>query len=315
MRILRLCIPFVLISTLCAWNAAGHKTVAFIAYRNLNARARANVDRLLQSHPDYSRWVEGVPEKDRALEAFLHSSIWADEIKGDPRYQNQPPDAKPPEHPEYPDMFRHQNWHYIDTPLIGEFDALHIDESNTTWRNPPTAISQIRVMETILRDRKGSDAAKAWAIGWLVHLIGDLQQPLHCVARYSNDASGKLVDDQGGNRVALQGKQHNLHSLWDGAAGEDSSSASVSALGTDLMSVWTLKSLCYKRRPDPRVWVNEGAQLSIAFVYRGLAGAPSNEGAIDVSASYRRVAEAMGGEQVALGGYRLADELNRLLSK
>jgi hypothetical protein len=308
-RIHRFVVPLVLAATLHAWNAAGHRTVAFIAYRSLTEPARARVDRLLQSHPDYSRWVEGVPPADRPLEAFLHASVWADEIKSDPRYQDEPKDQIP----SYPDTFRHRNWHYIDKPLVGEFDALSYDENNKTWRNPPTAVSQIRVMEDILRDKHSSDAAKAWAIGWLIHLVGDLQQPLHCVSRDSkNPETGKMEDDQGGNKVRLAGAEHNLHAFWDDALGKETDTPSVKTLGTDLLAVSATPD---KKKSDPNAWVEEGSRLSIAFVYRGLAGARSEQGMITVPTAYSHVAKSVAQQRVTLGGYRLAALLNRLLAK
>lgn len=316
MRIPRIGLLLAAASTLWAWNAAGHKTVAFIAYQKLSQRARANVDRLLPSHPGYSHWIEGVPVADRPLEAFLHAAIWADEIKGDPNYRDEPHDAQPPQHPSYPDRFRHRDWHYIDTPLIGEFGALRVDTSNTAWRNPPNAVSQIAVMETLLRDHKSSDAAKAWALGWLIHLVGDLHQPLHCVGRYGTDpATGKLVDDQGGNRVRLNGKQHNLHAFWDDALGEDASTASVSAVGGDLIAASSVSDTRGQSNGKPNQWVDEGARLSIGFVYSGLAGAPSENGAITLPAAYRRVAEGVAEQRATLGGYRLANLLNKLLGR
>jgi hypothetical protein len=118
-RTLRLVSLLILCSTLHAWNAAGHRTIAYIAYRNLNDRTRQRIDLLLLSHPDYSRWIEDIPENERPLAAFLHASVWADEIKGDSRYQNEPRGAAPSEQTTYPDTFRHQNWHYIDQPLAG----------------------------------------------------------------------------------------------------------------------------------------------------------------------------------------------------
>jgi len=308
-RIHRFVVPLLLVATVYAWNAAGHRTVAFIAYRSLTEPARARVDRLLESHPDYSRWVEGVPAADRPLEVFLHASVWADEIKGDPRYQDEPKDQKP----SYPDTFRHRTWHYIDKPLIGEFDALTYDETNKTWRNPPTAVSQIHVMEGILRDKRSSDAAKAWALGWLIHLVGDLQQPLHCSSRDTkNPETGKMEDDQGGNKVRLAGAEHNLHAFWDDALGKETDTPSVKTLGIDLLAVAPAPD---KKKSDPNAWVDEGSRLSIAFVYRGLAGAPSDQGAIKVPAAYSHVAKSVAQQRVTLGGYRLAALLNRLLAK
>ena len=314
MRAAKFALIFLLAGSVEAWNAAGHRTIAYIAYRNLGDGPRARVELLLRSHPDYARWVEGVPAERRPLEAFLHASVWADEIKGDPRYKNEPRDAAPEVRPSYPDLFRHQNWHYIDEPVRGEFAAVKIDDGlNRGWRNRPTVLSQIGTMKSILADRRASDAAKAWALAWLIHLVGDVHQPLHCVSRYAMDAStGKLADDAGGNRVRLLGNgAHNLHAYWDDLLDEDASEAAVKELGDGLMAT----NSPGKGKTTEKDWQAEGAQLAVGFVYPGLARAKEERGALAVPRQYRVVATAVAGRRVAAAGYRLAQMLNKLASK
>lgn len=289
--------------SLWAWNKTGHKTVAFIAYRELSLRAKASVDLLLPFHPDYARWVAEVPEGRRPLITFLDAAIWADEIKQDPDYRDEPPDAARSAHPAYPDHLRHRNWHYIDTPLVGAFDALTVDASDTAWRNPPNAVSQIGVMESILRHEDNPDAERAWALVWLIHLTGDLHQPLHCVSR---------MHDQGGNQVLLRGRWKNLHELWDEALGTDSSPAAVESLGMNLIRAAEAGEIEPVKRANAGDWVEEGTRLSIQFVYPGLAGASAPDGTISVPPAYRRVAAGIAARRVTLAGFRLAALLNRI---
>lgn len=58
------------------------------------------------------------------------------------------------------------------------------------------------------------DVAKSYAFRMLVHLIGDLVQPMHSMARFSSDDP---KGDKGGNYFSLASKYgvKNLHSLWD----------------------------------------------------------------------------------------------------
>ena len=53
------------------WNATGHKAISLIAYGQLLPATRAKVDQLLAQHPDYSKWIAGVPTADRGRAAFL----------------------------------------------------------------------------------------------------------------------------------------------------------------------------------------------------------------------------------------------------
>ena len=58
------------------------------------------------------------------------------------------------------------------------------------------------------------DVAKSYAFRMIVHLIGDLVQPLHSMGRYNADYP---TGDKGGNAFDLTYRYgvDNLHSLWD----------------------------------------------------------------------------------------------------
>ena len=64
-------------------------------------------------------------------------------------------------------------------------------------------------VETTLRSDSASTEDKILALKFLVHLVGDIHQPLH-VGRKA---------DKGGNgvRVKYYGRTTNLHAVWDGA--------------------------------------------------------------------------------------------------
>ncbi len=61
--------------------------------------------------------------------------------------------------------------------------------------------------EDVLRDKKSKPVAKALALKWLVHLVGDIHQPLHV---------GRACD-RGGNstEVSWFKAKSNLHKVWD----------------------------------------------------------------------------------------------------
>ncbi len=303
----------VLCSNLQGWNGAGHRTIAYIAYRQMDARTRERVDAVLTAHPDYARWVQGIPDGDRALAAFLHASVWPDEIRSDPRYQNDPREPVIGFAAPYPDQFRHQNWHYIDEPLTGEGARLEIDDAvNPDWREAPNVMTQIRAMEAVISNGKSSREAKAWALAWLIHLVGDIHQPLHCASRYTREgAQGKWENDAGGNRVRLAGPYHNLHGLWDGLMGEDDATAVVKAMGEALMATASVDG----RRTRVADWQQEGAQLAVEFVYPALAGAKNEQGTLSVPAEYVRIATGIACQRVTLAGLRLAQVLDRTAGK
>lgn len=62
-----------------------------------------------------------------------------------------------------------------------------------------------------------SDELKSYDLVWLVHLVGDVHQPLHCVTRVIHDDP---QGDKEGNDCKLNGKPDNIHSIWDGIIGD-----------------------------------------------------------------------------------------------
>jgi hypothetical protein len=80
------------------------------------------------------------------------------------------------------------------------------------------AVEQLIEAEKTMRNPSATDAEKAIAIAWFMHLSGDINQPLHTSARVT-DLEPK--GDQGGNMFSLTPKsapredQMNLHWFWD----------------------------------------------------------------------------------------------------
>ncbi len=109
-------------------------------------------------------------------------STWMDEIKSDPAYDHT------------------HDWHWVSIPDGNTYDE--------TTKNPNGDI--IATIERLTEDlKKGGLEAKQEAehVKMLVHLIGDIHQPLHV-------GTG---DDQGGNavRVSYFRETSNLHRVWD----------------------------------------------------------------------------------------------------
>lgn len=107
---------------------------------------------------------------------------WPDEIKSDPA--------------NYSYTFK---WHHTDWP---EGTHEH-NEQNSSG----SLLSSIKEQLALLQSPQTSKEKKAFALKFLVHLIGDLHQPLHV-------GSGL---DRGGNtcKVFFHSKPVNLHFVWD----------------------------------------------------------------------------------------------------
>lgn len=93
-------------------------------------------------------------------------------------------------------------WHYVNIPV---WDSIYRPAAVCPTGNCIVAALEKQLM--ILADRQQSRSARADALKWVVHLVGDLHQPLHVGDR----------GDRGGNDVKLtwDGRTSNLHSVWD----------------------------------------------------------------------------------------------------
>src|SRR5207244_1603954 len=82
------------------------------------------------------------------------------------------------------------------------------------------AALQKNVAELGNKDLGGAD--RAIALCWVLHLVGDIHQPLHACTRYSAQFP---AGDQGGNELMVlrdppyANSQMSLHHLWDSLPG------------------------------------------------------------------------------------------------
>jgi hypothetical protein len=153
---------------LLSWGVLGHRTVAKIAEGHLTANARLNVR--------YYLGDQTMPEV----------STYADEIRSHEEFRYTGP------------------WHYIDLPMGYDFEHFSTAVREMKEDNVYKALLKC---ESDLRDPTRSKDEKAFALKFVIHLVGDLHQPMH-VSR---------AEDKGGNtiKVSFEGQDANLHSLWD----------------------------------------------------------------------------------------------------
>jgi hypothetical protein len=131
---------------------------------------------------------------------------------------------------------------------------------------------------------------------FIVHIVGDLHQPLH---------SAERNHDRGGNDVMVAeiGRATNLHAAWDSgiirASGRDDRSLAAAA------EQWLMSQNEAAMTTGSFVdWTNEGHKLSREFVYVQVSDHRiSNAERVDAI----RIIE----KRIARAGVRLADVLNR----
>jgi hypothetical protein len=259
-----------------AWNAHGHMLIALVAYDALTPDKREALTTLLEAHPRFAADLTSaippalVSQRERARWLFAHAATWPDLIRGQPAYD-------------------HGTWHYVNLPL--ELRARQLTGCAQARRDLPGSVRRIAQVDAerrvrgepaipsgdsivvalahnqrTLADPNAPREARALALTWLLHLVGDAHQPLHGVALFTPQRF--VTGDRGGNDILL-GARGSLHRVWDGFLGEETSLTALEAALGEL------------RRDRPRLrgaqaaagvldvdaWIDEDCELARAAVY------------------------------------------------
>jgi len=154
-----------------AWGEFGHRLVAELAARQLSPEVQAQVDALL---------------KDEAEPTLAGVASWADRVREADL-----------------EAYRHtRTWHYVNFPSL---DCDYVPARDCPGGN--CNAGAITRQATVLADRSQLRTVRIEALKFLVHLVGDVHQPLHA----------GLASDRGGNdfQVNVEGIGTNLHGVWD----------------------------------------------------------------------------------------------------
>ena len=278
---------FLLFSPLAtAWNAAGHRLVAVIAWQQLSPASRDFIAQALGRHPDHERWV-GKARSAEPAKIFAEAATWPDDIRNDPRFYDEGESDPTRPLPGFPDSARHKSWHYVDVddqgrPARGEVDR------------------QIERLGRLLRSTAKNDEI-TYALPWLVHLVADIHQPLH-VGR-ANDEGGTAVEVK--NPFNKRLPFSSLHSYWDDLPGPP-------WLRGQRLEDKTRRLIA--EYPAPRqgsvaLWRDESHRL-LASAY------PDAVGSIlpIITESFNQRAHAIAERRIANAGYRLGRLLEASIS-
>ncbi len=151
-----------------AWGVLGHRIVGEVADSYLSANARKAIKQILGN------------------ETLAMSANWADFIKSDTSYKYL------------------NNWHYVNLPE--GLDKSGMSNYLDGFKDA-NIYSKTNEMIALLKDAKTSAEKKVFAMRLLVHLMGDMHQPMHTARK----------EDLGGNRISVMwfGQKSNLHRVWD----------------------------------------------------------------------------------------------------
>ena len=216
-------------------------------------------------------------EAARAVECLLgpegldQASTWPDEIRSDPNWKKADP------------------WHFLS---IDDAETLE-----TTARDPAgDVLEAIQRFTAVLRDPQATRESKQEALSFLVHIVGDIHQPLHVGRRA----------DHGGNSVKVIWfkEESNLHTVWDsGMIDNERLSFSEFAAFIDHP---TLQELQTWQNSAPADWANESKALRDRVYQIG-------DGKLSYEYVYRNIPLVK--RRLLQGGVRLAGLLNSIFAQ
>lgn len=262
-----------------AWNAVGHMVVAKIAYDRLKPDVRSKVDKMVT---DLSKEYPNITR-------FEQIAFWPDTL----RYQKI-------------ELFSH--WHYVDIAFSNDGTPVKnlVDTDNAIWA--------LNKLAPVVKNDRANPYERARFLAFLVHLVGDIHQPLHTVSR----VSAAFPDgDKGGNLFPIKYKMgnvqiRNLHQLWDGGVGifeSNQDHAVITELATNITAHYPIAYFGQRvKELNPENWAKEGYTIATTIIYK----TAENETPL---AGYITLNQQTAEQCAALAGYRLAELMNRLLDE
>lgn len=310
---LTIAVALVGLATACTpaypWDDFAHMEIAAIAWNKLTPAARMQASRLLKLNPMYASWTNGVPAQERDQFAFMLAATWPDAIKHLDDYHADGPanGERPPPGPQawqnvgYADKSMHKYWHFINEPFSPDGTPLHGPEG-------PNAQTQIAAFRAKLADPTTPDDVKSYDLVWLLHLVGDVHQPLHAASRFTRSQPD---GDAGGNRVSIHCGEAcdatDLHTFWDIVLGTGDNPKNAMAAANELPEPDArLASIA-----DEKAWIKESFETAKADAYAAPIGIGS--GPFTLTDGYKSKALEIAKGRVALAGVRLANLLNAAL--
>ncbi len=295
-----------------AWDDVGHMAIAIVAWRHMTPVARARAIALLRAAPPGAglaqlRPNEGGPEA-RDLALFARASTWADLVRDrsdSVRYAT----------------YHHATWHYLSWYWRADSAARAVVVTGLPT-DSQNVVERIDVLRPVLADSTQPAESRAIALAWLLHLVGDIHQPLHTA---SHVTAAHADGDRGGNAVRLidDGRPTNLHAVWDdlfderpGTRGDGSGRGTPGSQARLAQAERVADALERNASPEsvgakvgearPSVWAQEGEAIDETSVYTPdlVDGGP-------LPAGYVARARAVVTPRAALAGYRLATLLNQ----
>jgi hypothetical protein len=296
------------VSNCPGWDAAGHEVIDTVTLARLNPKAREAIDEMARAVSIPGRTYDAVT-----------LGCWMDDLRNN--------DIALPDHGHF------FTWHYIDLGIEpGDPEPSFAPGNDNEFEG--NAVQGLKRSMVVLEG--GTDPyvkTKAMACAMMMHLVGDIHQPLHAATHYFYTNGGWLHHDAGGNKEYVvngpaEDPRFNLHNFWDSAwrasfddatgrvvlddryAGIGPQDAALVQACAQTLSQQSPANL--DLRPDFDALARESNELARDFAYREIT-ATENKKYCRLSRTYVARANAQARERLVLAAWRLAELLNETL--
>jgi hypothetical protein len=233
------------------------------------------------------------------------------------------------------------NWHFVDIPVnlngpngpvVAAFAVAR--ECRMDDERGDCAFLALKRLGLVLGNQTELAGSRAEALKFIVHIIGDLHQPLHCVTDKKHFDNAADLGDIGGNRKSVQfnvpgwdGNAHkdinprwtkhwNLHSVWDEGLIDafmkiqNLTEESYIVQVTKPLATMTATELAQIQGADSLAWMNESYTLAVERAYK-LPALDSSYGGYILQPAYYESNHGAVEQQLLKAGLRLAAFLNK----
>lgn len=288
-----------------AWHNQGHMMVAEVAWQHMNSGARCRAIWLLNSDKEYARGLQNPTAIAWRRALFVNAATWPDRIKANTSgfHDDSVTSANAALNVGYGDKLRHKYWHFAD-----------FEVPNTGMHPVPAvnALERIKLFTQALSDPTTPKALKAYDLAWLLHLVGDVHQPLHMADQFG-PAFGPDGNDRGGNGIPVNYPGYSeLHGFWDGSPG-DAGNTSVLKVAIQAADLLPAPPAADAAVSNVDTWGQESYELAVHQVYVPPVVLQS-AAPVTPTPAYVANAQAISTARVALAGVRLANLLNGALT-
>lgn len=277
-----------------AWDNRGHRLTGELAFDRLQATDPTAVQAIIAimaKHPDRARFDRNLADlagDERTRKMFGLMARWPDDIRNT--------------------AWDRPEWHY----------ALKVVNGWTwlDWYIAGDAESQWAANLATARDAARPAADRAVALCWMLHIGGDMHQPLHRGHRMDSqwlktDRAGTIAFvRRPGGTAPMQ-----LHELWDGAFDPTGTGGGDEAGDvTRLHSALAPRQTAFRPDGDFTAWIGESEALARDRAYRGpaLQASTAPADAPAMTPAYMNMLRSIAEQRIVAAGARMGQTLSGL---